>query len=212
MAPLSRPLPLWTLKPGYTAYYVISGATSRRFISNSKSTATPDIPIPQQGASVAPTAHNNAPPPALSALPFPMLLRSLFINTVSSHPLLLSPTLRALKFLCKPGRTWIFDVDRNPLLHAILKATFYRQFCAGESPSETRAVVQSLKDLGLRGVILTYAKETVFDVHDKAVSGPDTENLVSGDNITSCPSISAWREGTLKTIDLVDEGDYLALK
>ncbi|KAG2411517.1 hypothetical protein HFD88_009073 [Aspergillus terreus] len=141
-----------------------------------------------------------------------MLLRSLFINTVSSHPLLLSPTLRALKFLCKPGRTWIFDVHRNPLLHAILKATFYRQFCAGESPSETRAVVQSLKDLGLRGVMLTYAKETVFDVHDKAVARPDTENLASGDNITSCPSIAAWREGTLKTIDLVDEGDYLALK
>ncbi|GAB1218539.1 hypothetical protein ATERTT37_007798 [Aspergillus terreus] len=141
-----------------------------------------------------------------------MLLRSLFINTVSSHPLLLSPTLRALKFLCKPGRTWIFDVDRNPLLHAILKATFYRQFCAGESPSETRAVVQSLKDLGLRGVMLTYAKETVFDVHDQVASRPDTENLASRGNITSCPSIAAWREGTLKTIDLVDEGDYLALK
>jgi hypothetical protein len=33
-----------------------------------------------------------------------------------------------MSFLSKPNRIWLFDVDRNPVLHGILKTTFYNQF------------------------------------------------------------------------------------
>ncbi|KAL4896849.1 FAD-linked oxidoreductase-like protein [Aspergillus ambiguus] len=183
-----------------------------RLTSNVTSATTSDIRVSEQKKAGSPVAKDSRHTPALSVLPVSMLLRSLIINTVSSRPLLLNPTLSVLTFLCKPKRTWLFDVDRNPILHAILKATFYRQFCAGETSSETKAVVQGLKDLGLRGVILTYAKETVFDVRDKTSPTKRVGHLAAETETKFCPSIDAWREGTLKTIDLVSEGDYLALK
>lgn len=72
-------------------------------------------------------------------------------------------------------------------------------------------MVQGLKDLGLRGVILTYAKETVFDIRDQVEFSPGEKDADAA-SAGYCPSIDAWREGTLQTIDLVCDGDYLALK
>jgi hypothetical protein len=153
-------------------------------------------------------------------MPTPMLLRSLFIATISSNRFLLLPSLQLLSFLSKPNRSALFNVDRNPVLKAVLKRTLYNQFCAGETEQETRACVKQLKDLGFKGVILTYAKEMVFDhqagssssakqdsaeqrtvdeKEEKAVSSHDTD-------------IEAWRIGTLRTLDLISKGDILAIK
>ncbi|KAH8807878.1 hypothetical protein F5884DRAFT_752454 [Xylogone sp. PMI_703] len=157
-------------------------------------------------------------PPPLSVLPVGMLVRSLLIAAISSNRLLLLPSLSILSFLSNPGRGFLLNVDKNPFLHAILKRTFYNQFCAGENETETKATIQQLKDLGFRGIILTYALETVFDhvtntEHTQGTAISSTEKgSASTYKIKHCPDIDAWRKGTLETIDLIDEGDYLALK
>ncbi|KAH9875071.1 hypothetical protein J1614_004559 [Plenodomus biglobosus] len=95
----------------------------------------------------------------------------------------------------------------------MLKRTLYNQFCAGETEQETKACVRQLKDLGFKGVILTFAKETVFDHRSRAADLPSLEK--SGETATTTThdaDIEAWRVGTLKTVDLISEGDILALK
>lgn len=151
----------------------------------------------------------------LSAMPTHMLLRSLFIATISSNKFLLLPSLRVLSFFSKPNRTFLFNVDRNPLLKSLLKRTLYNQFCAGETEKETRSCVQQLKDLGFKGVILTYAKEMVFDNKSKSADhlSSTTEKFHEMEAaVTDDTDIEAWRVGTLKTVDLISEGDILAIK
>lgn len=79
--------------------------------------------------------------------------------------------------------------------------------------------MQRLKELGFRGIILTYAKETVFDhvKNTEHAQGATFHSPERGNNISISegkinPDIEAWRKGTLETIDIIDEGDYLALK
>ncbi|KAK6062996.1 proline dehydrogenase [Seiridium cupressi] len=150
----------------------------------------------------------------LAALPNGMLIRSLLIAGISSKRMLLLPSLKILSFLSKPGRGFLFNVDKNPVVHTILKKTFYDQFCAGETGPETRQCVRRLKDLGFRGVILTYARETVFDHKTKTadVQGVDSQEIANSSQPAFCPHIEEWRAGTMETTELIDEGDYLAVK
>ena len=101
-------------------------------------------------------------PPPLAILPTTDLLRSFLLASVSSRSLLLRPTLAFLVWLTNSRRGWLWDADRNPVLHFILKNTFYKQFCAGETPAETQETLRRMKSLGFRGTLLTYARETVF--------------------------------------------------
>lgn len=149
----------------------------------------------------------------LSAMPTHMLLRSLFIATVSSNKFLLIPSLKLLSFFAKPNRSLLFNVDRNPALKALLKRTLYNQFCAGETEQETRACVKQLKDLGFKGVILTYAKEMVFDHKNESANHHTSDKFVDAKAVAVHDTdIEAWRAGTLRTLDLISEGDILALK
>lgn len=155
----------------------------------------------------------------LSALPARMLMRSLFIATISSKRYLLIPSLSILSFLSKPGRGYLLNVDKNPLIHAFLKKTFYDQFCAGETRYETKATCQQIRDLGFRGVLLTFAKETVFDhrtctehsVGEAALEAREN-SLPLDPKVALNADIEAWHKGTLDTIDLLGETDYLAVK
>jgi hypothetical protein len=151
----------------------------------------------------------------LSVMPTNMLLRSLFIATVSSNKFLLLPSLRLLSIFSKPNRSFLVNVDRNPLLRAVLKRTLYNQFCAGETERETRTCVENLKDLGFKGVILTYAKETVFDTKSKTsehLSSTSEKHHEMQAAVNNDTDIESWRVGTLKTLDLISEGDILAIK
>ncbi|KAJ5514647.1 hypothetical protein N7463_004199 [Penicillium fimorum] len=157
--------------------------------------------------------------PPLSVLPARALLRSLLVSTISSKRFLLIPALSLLSFLSKPNRTWLFDVDRNPILHGILKKTFYNQFCAGENGAECRSTIREMKDMGFRGMILTYAAETVFDhstqaQHGQGVAALESEHRDVSANVPvyQCPSIEAWREGTVETVYMTEAEDYLAVK
>ncbi|KAL1625445.1 proline dehydrogenase [Diplodia seriata] len=71
--------------------------------------------------------------------------------------------------------------------------------------------MRRLREIGFRGTILTYAKETVFDHRT------NTENrmgVAANEDVqeAKCENIAEWREGTLKTVELLEEGDQLALK
>jgi hypothetical protein len=170
-----------------------------------------------QAHAQAKTATSPSLPP-LSVLPARVLLRSLLVSTISSKRVLLIPALSLMSFLSKPNRIWLFDVDRNPVLHGILKTTFYNQFCAGENGAECRSTIREMKDMGFRGMILTYAAETVFDHSTQAQSGQGVAALKSenGDVAVEasvhCPSIEAWREGTVETIYMTEAEDYIAVK
>ena len=158
--------------------------------------------------------HLDQPP--LAPLSTGALIRSTLISTISSHPLLLTPALHTLSFLCKPIGGPLFDVDRNPILRGILRATFYHQFCAGETFQETKACVQRLKDLGFKGIIMTYAKETVYDHRTKTTHFMSSHAAASGSAMGRGakldPDIQDWREGVMKTVGSVGQGDYVALK
>jgi hypothetical protein len=151
----------------------------------------------------------------LSVMPTNMLLRSLMIATISSNKFLLLPTLQLLSFFAKPDRSFLLNVDRNPVLKAILKSTLYNQFCAGETEAETRACVQQLKDFGFKGVILTFAREMVHDTKSRTSnhhsSTSDSYHKIHA-AVTNDTDIEAWRVGTLKTADLISDGDILAIK
>ncbi|KAJ5256658.1 hypothetical protein N7478_012762 [Penicillium angulare] len=124
-----------------------------------------------------------------------------------------------MSVLSKPNRGFLLNVDRNPIIHGILKKTFYEQFCAGETDAETRKTIQELKDMGFRGVIMTYAKETVFDHKTNTEQGLGIAALEAEKNddalipaVARCANIEAWRKGTVETVDQLNNGDYLAVK
>lgn len=73
--------------------------------------------------------------------------------------------------------------------------------------------------MGFKGVIMTFAKETVFDHSTGNQQGLGVAALESEKTgqtphpiVTQCASIEAWRQGTLETVDQLSEGDYLATK
>ncbi|KAF4442351.1 putative aspartate aminotransferase, cytoplasmic [Fusarium austroafricanum] len=147
----------------------------------------------------------------LSELPPLILYRSLLVNAISSRPWLLVPSLHLLQKLSNPGNPYLFNVDRNPLLRGILKHTFYKQFCAGETGAETQCTMRQLQDMGFKGTILTFAKETVFDAKTGKGQGFGIE-ASSTNECQWCENIEAWRDGTVKTVELLREGDQLAIK
>lgn len=172
--------------------------------------STTTLPRTRETAGHAPAQQRAQYP--LSVMPTHMLLRSLFVATISSNRFLLIPALHLLSFLSKPNRSFLFNLDRNPVLKAVLKRTLYNQFCAGETEQETQACVKQLKDLGFKGVILTYAKEMVFDHKAGSAKDHGLEKGINGKAALHDADIEAWRQGTLRTLDLISKGDILALK
>lgn len=151
----------------------------------------------------------------LAVMPLSMFLRSLLVATISSKKWLLVPSLHLLDFFSKPKRTWLLNLDKNPVLKAIIKKTFYDQFCAGTTQAETRKCVKALKTLGFRGVILTYASEMIFDSQSGTGYSPGAaaeEAKDEGSGVKIDNVIESWRAGTVCTIDLIEEGDILAIK
>jgi hypothetical protein len=158
--------------------------------------------------SVAPYPKPDASP--LSILPLGTVLRSFFVTTISSYPLLLGASLSALSFLAN-SKSALLDPDRNICLKYALGKTMYAQFCAGETPAEVKHCVRELKGLGYSGVILAYAKEAVMDEDEARAVGPCAETgTEDARRITA--EISAWRDGTLKTVELAGDGDFVAVK
>ncbi|KAG8533751.1 uncharacterized protein KY384_001492 [Bacidia gigantensis] len=140
----------------------------------------------------------------LSLLSLSHLLRSYAITSLSSSPRILSPVLRAFSVLA--NSSWaVLSPDRNPLLHFVLKKTFYAHFCAGETTQEVKRTVEGLKKLGFKGVILSYGKEIVLERGDK----PEIRKTETREEMKE---VDSWREGTIKTVEMAVPGDFVALK
>lgn len=145
----------------------------------------------------------------LSVLPNTVLLRSWFLAAISSKPHLLHASLACLLWLTStPGGIFV-NVNKSPVLHFVRKNTFYKQLCAGETASEARRTLRQTRDFGFRGTILTYAKETSFD---QVTNKVHRQRAATETNRGECEYIGPWAEGTLETVDLLGEGDQLALK
>ncbi|KAH6665844.1 FAD-linked oxidoreductase-like protein [Plectosphaerella plurivora] len=155
----------------------------------------------QKGHGESLLSSKTKPAAPLSALPTPSLFRSLLITAISSKPYLLGPSLSILQWLCSSPQGRLWNIERNPVLRFILKTTFYKHFCAGETPEEARQTLLLMKSQGFKGTLLTYGKETVFDFETNKSHG---QGDLSG--------IEAWRKGTMETAELLGEGDQLALK
>jgi len=118
----------------------------------------------------------------------------------------MAPSLRLLSFVAHSPSA-LLNPDRNPLLHWILKKTFYAQFCAGETSTEVRGTVKELKDMGYKGVILAHGKEIVLAKGEKV----SMSSLPSEDQSIE-REVQEWKEGTLKTVQIAEKGDFIGLK
>jgi len=134
---------------------------------------------------------------ALSILPLSVVFRSYMVMSLSSSPVLLSVATRILKAIVH-AKGPILNVDRNPLLHWFLKRTFYAQFCAGENKKEVTKCIDGLQKMGYSGVVLEYAMEVLSD------STKDQEGIEK--------DIQTWKNGLLDTVDMVNNGDFIAFK
>lgn len=165
--------------------------------------------------STAPSESSTSTPPLPphSLLPTKMLLRSLLVTTVSSHRWLLTPALKFLSLIVHP-RISVLDVNKNTILHGIMKTTFYNHFCAGENGTEVRSTIGNIKNMGFKGVILTYAREVVVDASKSSAETAATDSKLDFSSIESSDNadIEAWRQGVLETAGMVGKGDILALK
>lgn len=160
---------------------------------------------------------NEKLPPPLSRLPTTMLLRSVLVSTISSHETLLNCAFAVLTFLSKP-RCALFSVEKNSVLYWILKKTLYDHFCAGENSREVATTIRRLKDMGFKGVILTYAREVVIDsaagqnTAQRTAIGDAPGSLANPAEENFDEDIDAWRKGVLDTVAMLGESDFLALK
>ncbi|CAG8946119.1 unnamed protein product [Penicillium salamii] len=164
-------------------------------------------------ATVASKSSTKSSLPPHCLLPTKMLLRSLLITAISSHRWLLTPALKFLPLIVHP-RMSLLDVNKNKILHRVMKATFYNHFCAGEDGTEVRTTIENIKDMGFKGVILTYAREIVVDASKASAETAATDRKPEVSTIGSLNNadIEAWRQGVLETAGMVGKGDILALK
>jgi hypothetical protein len=90
----------------------------------------------------------------------------------------------------------LFQLEKNPLMRAILWETFYKQFCAGENKPQISQRCHELRQQGYSGVILEYALEVSKDSHASDESA----------------DVETWRNGMLKTVEMAAPGDFIGLK
>lgn len=170
---------LHTTRPGHSPYAIVE---------NEQSTSLPLLP---RNAS----ERRKLDETALARLPTSQILRTYLISTVSSSPTLLAACSKTLLGVLR-SKSWLTDVEKNPLLKRVLYETFYKQFCAGEDKATARESMQALQNIGYHGVMLEYALEVL-------------EDAASEDEVRD---VEIWRKGLLESVDISRPGDYVALK
>ncbi|KAJ5983849.1 hypothetical protein N7481_005948 [Penicillium waksmanii] len=187
-----------------TARAVRVGTTgaNTRFVSgtsNTRSSVAASNILQQFTQSPPPPRKSLAAP--LAKLPFSSVLRSLLVLSVSSSPILLRPCIYTLSHLAHP-RSAFWDVSKNPLLNFLVKHTIYKQFNAGENKVEVQESIRNIKNLGCRGVLLGYAREVLVGENQDAAR----------DEKAALAEIQMWFDGTMRTVDMAQQGDFVALK
>ncbi|KAL1303718.1 hypothetical protein AAFC00_007068 [Neodothiora populina] len=134
-------------------------------------------------------------------MPAPILLRSLMITQILASPRLLSACMPLMKIMSS-SKSFMLNPDRNPLLHTLMRKFLYDHFCAGENGKEVEQAVSQMRALGYKGVILGYAKEVEPSLLAEAANGSSTID----------PIIEDWRVGNMRTLEMISDSDFLAIK
>lgn len=96
------------------------------------------------------------------------------------------------------SKSYLMNIERNPVLSKILKSTFYAQFCVGEKRDEVVRNTDFARTLGYNGVLFEYALEVLGGTEPTAT---ETKQ-----------EIETWRKGMLQSVDMAKEGDFVGLK
>ncbi|KAF2107016.1 FAD-linked oxidoreductase-like protein [Lophiotrema nucula] len=140
---------------------------------------------------------------SLARLPLSSIVRSLVLGTFFTSPLLYRPGILVLGKVAD-SNSGLLNPDRNLLIRAIVKPLIYDHFCAGTNKAEIQRNVAKLKQIGFSGVILGYGKE--YDPR-KQKHGQNTKKMVEAE-----AEIEHWRKGNVETLQVLGEGDILAMK
>ncbi|KAI5195976.1 FAD-linked oxidoreductase [Aureobasidium subglaciale] len=130
------------------------------------------------------------------------LVRNIVLGKVFTSPILFKYGVACLSKIAN-SKSAILDPDRNALLRALIKPMIYDHFCAGTNKLEIKRTIDYLKTMGFKGVILIYSKE-IPAMPVQALN--ELEPLIQDDDIDS------WRDGNVKTLDMVEPGDYVGIK
>ncbi|KAL2863976.1 putative proline oxidase Put1 [Aspergillus lucknowensis] len=142
----------------------------------------------------------------LAVLPTKSLIYSVLFTSVMSSPLL-KPSLGLLRYVIDSKES-LLHPSRNQVMRYLLRTTIYNHFCAGENETEVRRSVQKMKALGFKGVILGYARESVAKMDD-------VKHLPASSNTKQevlDRAVDEWKEGNLRTLRMIGEGDFLNVK
>ncbi|CAD0022952.1 unnamed protein product [Aureobasidium pullulans] len=130
------------------------------------------------------------------------LLRNIFLGKVFTSPFLFKYGVACLSKIAN-SRSAILDPDKNALLRALIKPMIYDHFCAGTNKLEIKKTLDYLKIMGFKGVILIYSRE---------IPAMPVEALNELEPLTQDEDIDIWRDGNVKTLDMVEPGDYVGIK
>ena len=196
-----RPLRVQVV-PQTTRRYVSRTSNAKASLATPTDPATAQLSLPQKTAVASPASPLSSSSSPLAKLPLSSVLRSLLILSASSSTILLKPCIFTLSVLANP-KSSLLDVSKNPLLYSLIKHTIYKQFNAGESKLEVQQSIREIKALGYRGVFLGYARELLAG---------EGAQLSDAGQAAERAEIQQWLDGTLQTVDMAQEGDFVALK
>lgn len=166
--------------------------------------AVTQLPKQNDGVHRGKQASELRSPSGLERLPTSGLLRNLFLGIFITTPPLFKPGFAVLRRIAN-SKSAILNPDRNPLLRALIKPVIYDQFCAGRDKAEICQTKDVIKSMGYSGVILGYSKEI-------QVTPSNNIALMHSKTLEDDPNVREWRDGNLRTLDMIADGDWLAIK
>ncbi|KAH7067213.1 FAD-linked oxidoreductase-like protein [Paraphoma chrysanthemicola] len=159
---------------------------------------SPQVHATEQLLSIPTEPQVAAQKVVLGRLPTSTVLRSYLITRMSSNPALLTLCFNILRRMLD-SKSWLLNIERNPVLSQILKKTFYAQFCVGEKKDEVvRNTDFARSVLGYDGILFEYALEVLGGAEPTAAE--------------TAQEIETWRKGMLQSVEMAKEGDFVGLK
>lgn len=165
-----------------------------RLYSQRHSSIITTITVSSKSQSQRQTSTLSLPP--LSLMPTPLLLRSYLITSIISSPLLLKASTPLLNLIAH-SKSRFLDPDQNRVIGFLVRKIIYEHFVAGDCEARVKKTVAQMKKTGFTGVILGYAKE--FSINE-------------GEEANEAADVQEWKNGYLKTLSMIEEGDFLAMK
>jgi proline dehydrogenase len=130
------------------------------------------------------------------------LIRNIVLGKVFTSPSLFKYGVACLSKIANSQSAFL-DPDKNTLLRALIKPMIYDHFCAGTNKLEIKRTLDYLKTMGFKGVILIYSRE---------IPAMPVEKLCELESVAHDEDIDIWRDGNVRTLDMVEPGDYVGIK